>query len=135
MQSYGYLRLVNAGSMIFKRDCSRFNDIILPGCRPEIFDNWSQLGRVTRKPVFRVSDQVRHKPGLTYHRGWLLRGSGNCTIHVAKTKALISHCAADLPLLFSHNAKCRSRLLFSCMQNAGFLMSWLNLYRPPDSTS
>ena len=41
-----------------------------------------------RKPVFGVSDQVRHKPGCSIKDG--LRKWRDCTIRVAKTKALIS---------------------------------------------
>ena len=50
-----------------------------------------------RKPVFGVSDQVRHKPGCTTTEdGWRLeildfnRYKKDCTIRIAKTKALIS---------------------------------------------
>ena len=49
-----------------------------------------------RKPVFGVSDQVRHKPGCTaIEDGWSLENFGSrkkrdCNIYVAKTKALIS---------------------------------------------
>ena len=52
-----------------------------------------------RKAVFGVSDQVRHKPGCTATEdGWRLEISDlgsrgidpDCTICVAKTKALIS---------------------------------------------
>ena len=49
-----------------------------------------------RKPVFGVSDQVPHKPGFAVtemHRGLKFRIKSkyrDCTIRVAKTKALIS---------------------------------------------
>ena len=50
-----------------------------------------------------VSEQVRHKPrGLYSHRRWIetgnlgFRKSRNCTIHVAKTKALISFAVTAL---------------------------------------
>ena len=49
-----------------------------------------------RKPVFEVSDQVRHKPDwIVTEDGWRLKNFGfrkkrDCTIRVAKTKALIS---------------------------------------------
>ena len=49
-----------------------------------------------RKPVFGVSDQVPHKPGLYNHTRWLeawnfgYRKKRDCSIGVAKTKALIS---------------------------------------------
>ena len=49
-----------------------------------------------RKLVFRVSDQVRHKPGCARHLRWLearnfgFRKWRDCSIHIAKTKALIS---------------------------------------------
>ena len=51
---------------------------------------------VVRKPVFGVSDQVRHKPDCTAtEHGYRLEISdlsskGESTIHIAKTKALIS---------------------------------------------
>ena len=49
------------------------------------------MSRVMRKSVFRVSDQVQHKPGCTAKEdGCRLEISGDCTIRVAKTKALIS---------------------------------------------
>ena len=53
------------------------------------------MSLVVRKPVFGVSDQVPHKPGCTV-RKWLVtrnfvsRKQRDCTIRVAKTKALIS---------------------------------------------
>ena len=74
-----------------------------------------------RKSVFGVSDQVRHKPGCTAAEdGWRLEildlgSGGDCTIRVAKTKALISvfvfayaksrfsHSAAQL-ILFNSNS-------------------------------
>ena len=48
------------------------------------------------KPVFRVFDQVRHKPGYMATeddeaRNYGLRKKRNCTIYVGKTKALISY--------------------------------------------
>ena len=77
------------------------------------------MSLVLRKPVFGVSDQVRHKPGCTTtENGWRLEILGikkkrDCTIHIAKTKALIS-CAVTPQLIcvfvfacakirFSHN--------------------------------
>ena len=53
--------------------------------------------------------QVRHKSGCTV-RGWKLRKKRNCTIRVAKTKAMISYCEADLRLCFR---LCRL-LVFPC---------------------
>ena len=49
--------------------------------------NENKMTLVVRKPVFGVSDQVQHKPGFA------VTGEGlklDCTIRVAKTKALIS---------------------------------------------
>ena len=51
--------------------------------------------RVARKPVFWISDQVRHKPGCTTTEDGLRLeisdlGRRDCTIIVAKTEALIS---------------------------------------------
>ena len=48
---------------------------------------------VVRKPVFGVSDQVPHKPGCTATEDGSrleIRKKRDCTIRVAKTKALIS---------------------------------------------
>ena len=62
---------------------------------PQLFN----LSLVLRKPVFGVSDQVRPGPtqtGLYNNRRWLEAGNfvfrkkRDCTIYVAKTKALIS---------------------------------------------
>ena len=80
----------------------------------------SDIGLVVRKPVFGVSDLVRHKPGCTATEdGYRLEvsdvGSRGIvySIHIAKTKALIS-CAVTAQLIcvfvfayaksrFSHN--------------------------------
>ena len=70
-----------------------------------------------RKPVFRVFDQVSHKPGCTaLEDGWRLEIS-DCTIHVVKTKAVIC-CAVTAQPLFSH------------MQKSGFFMMPLIIYIP-----
>ena len=78
-----------------------------------------------RKPVFGVSDQM-NKTGLYSHRRWLeagnfgFRKNRNCTIPVAKTKALIS-CAVTAQLIgafvfalakiwFSHDAAHMSKM-------------------------
>ena len=50
-----------------------------------------QMSLVARKPVFGVSDQVRHKPGCTTTEdGWRLEISDLGSIRVAKTKTLIN---------------------------------------------
>ena len=60
------------------------------------------MSHVMRKPVFRVSDQVRNKLGCTTTedgKGFEIsrfRKERDCTIYVAKTKALCSYSAADL---------------------------------------
>ena len=57
-----------------------------------------------RKPVFGVSDQVRHKPACTIIEDsqrlgiYGFRKKSDCTIHEAKTKALIS-CAVIAQLI------------------------------------
>ena len=64
------------------------------------------MSHIVRKPVFGVSDLVRHKPGCTITeeicRGLKFRIKKveglNCTIYVAKTKALIS-CAVTANLI------------------------------------
>ena len=73
------------------------------------------MSLAVRKPVFRVTDQVRHR--LYNNRRWLaacnfgFRKCRDCTIYVAKTKVLIS-CAVTAQLIcifvlaksrFSHN--------------------------------
>ena len=58
-----------------------------------------------RKPVFGVSDQIRNKLGCTTTedgKGFEIlrfKKERDCTIYVAKTKALIS-CAATVQLIF-----------------------------------
>ena len=75
------------------------------------------MSLVVRKPVFVISDQVRHKPGLYSHRRWLqawnfaFRKKRECTIQVAKTKALIS---------FAVSAKLICVLVFAYAKNPVF---------------
>ena len=72
------------------------------------------MSRIERKPVFGVSNQVRHKLGCTATEDgqrleiFGFRKQRDCTIYVAKTKAMIS-CVVTAPL-FLH------------MQKTGFLM-------------
>ena len=49
------------------------------------------MSRITRKPDFGVSDQIRHKPGCTATEDGLTIEISywDCTIYVAKTKSLI----------------------------------------------
>ena len=60
------------------------------------------MSRVTRKPVFRVSDQARHKPSCTAKEDDLrleFGVVGNRGIYYQsseKKKQLSAHCAADL---------------------------------------
>ena len=60
-----------------------------------------QMSCVAKKSAFSESDQVRHKPG---YRKWLdtgnfgLKKKSDCTIYVAKIKALIS-CAGSAQLI------------------------------------
>ena len=81
-----------------------------------------------RKPVFGVSDLVRHKPGCTATEDGLrleisdLESRGIATIYVAKTKALISFAVAAKLICvfvfayekcwFSHDA---AQMLFGLM--------------------
>ena len=57
---------------------------------------FSVLLHVGRKPVFRISSNIRHKPGCTTNEDgfrldfYVVRKKKDCTIHVAKTKMLIS---------------------------------------------
>ena len=54
-----------------------------------------------RKPVFRVSDQVQHKPAVQPQkmaRGFGFRKKRACTIYTAKTKVLVS-CVATVQLI------------------------------------
>ena len=62
----------------------------------------TQMSRDVRKPVFRVSDQVRHKQA-SYRirldaRDFGYRKKMDCTVCVAKTKVLIS-CAVTAQLI------------------------------------
>ena len=67
---------------------------------------------ITGKPVYWVSDQAPHKPGsATTEDGFGFRKWRDCTIFVAKIKALIS-CTADL------------RLHFRICKKNSFLMMW-----------
>ena len=56
----------------------------------------NSMSGIMRKPVFRVSNQVRHKPGCTAtedglrHEIFGFRKKRDCTICVVKTNALIS---------------------------------------------
>ena len=71
------------------------------------------IGRVARKPVFGVANQVRHKPGCSgtvdgqMLETWDSERRG-IVLYVAKTKALIS-CAVTMHL----------------WQKAGLIMMWL----------
>ena len=91
------------------------------------------LTRGTRKLVFRVSDQVRHKPACTEKKlkAWNFgfKKKRDCSVRVAKTKALIS-CAVSL--LFSHRQNsCFSHdaahFLLS-PQRQGFIIMWLTCH-------
>ena len=63
------------------------------------------MSRVTSKSVFGVSDQIRHEPDCTDtedgYQGLkvrILRENNDCTIYVAKSKALIG-CAVTTQLI------------------------------------
>ena len=79
----------------------------------EYNDNTNYMSRIMRKPVFRVYDQVQHKPGCAVTED-SEKNKGDCTIYVAETKALIS-CTVNTQLIcvfvfayaeiwFSHDA-------------------------------
>ena len=59
------------------------------------FDAVHEL-RHEKKKNYVVSEQVRHKQELHKHKRWLVarnfgfKKKSNCTIHIAKTKAMIS---------------------------------------------
>ena len=69
------------------------SDLICTYAKDRLSCGVARMSHVTRKPVFGVSDQVRHKliTGLYSHRIWLetvhigLRKNRNCTIYVVKT--------------------------------------------------
>ena len=71
-----------------------------------------------KKPVFGVSDQVRHIPGCTASENKIeaqdfgFMNQGNRTIYVAKTRTMINSCAV-IESLFLH------------MENSVFLMTGL----------
>ena len=59
------------------------------------------MSSIARKPVFGVSDHVRNKPGHTLEaENFGFRKKRDCTIYVAKAKALIS-CAVTAQLICS----------------------------------
>ena len=64
-----------------------------------------------RKPVFRVSDQVKHKPGCTVTAdGWRLENSGlgrrGSVLSMAPISCAVQcKCAADLRLCFRKGKK------------------------------
>ena len=57
--------------------------------RLNIVIDYDNLSRSARKPVFGVSNQVGHKQTCTVTEAGFKK-KRNCTIHVAKTKGLIS---------------------------------------------
>ena len=82
---------------------------------------FSVLLNVERKPLFGISINIRHKPRCTTNGDGfrldfsVVRKKRDCTIHVAKTKMLIS-CLVTAQLICT----------FDCaMSKAGFLMSRL----------
>ena len=92
---------------------------------------------VVRKPVFRVSDQVRHKPGCTATEdGWRLEISDlgsrgiDCTIRVAKTKALISFAVTAKLIWVFVFAYAKSR--FSHNEAQVMTRNWSNQNSNPD---
>ena len=73
-----------------------------------------------RKPVFKVSDQVRHNPGCGLNF-WILELEVLFYLYVEKTKALIScatYCTANL---------CLKKCFPTHMQKASFLMTQLKM--------
>ena len=79
----------------------------------------SDMSRIIRRPVFGVSDQVKHKSGCTTDpqqmaRGLKFRSTGIALSMLCKIKALIS-CVVTSQLICT---------CFSHMQKAGFLMTW-----------
>ena len=82
-----------------------FNDLQLDGAmhkQQTLFSNAhciQKLSLVVRKPIFGVSDQVGHKPDCAATEdGFGFRKKRDCTICVAKTKALI-RCAVTAQLI------------------------------------
>ena len=94
------------------------------------------MSRDARKPVFGDSDLVQHKLGYN-HRKWLelwnfrFRKQEECTIYVAKTKALIS-CAITAQLIFvfvfpnmQKRGFLRTRLKYTCFVNTHMQVQYL----------
>ena len=75
------------------------------------------MNPVMRKPVFRVSEQIRHKPGCTDTEDRKrfeildLEKKRDCTICIEKTKALIS-CAFTAQLIWAFVFSC-AKIRFS----------------------
>ena len=66
------------------------------------------ISEVMRKPVFGISNQVRHKPGCTATEDGILGSIEGLNYIVAKTKALISWAAmliCTFVVVFSHMQK------------------------------
>ena len=72
-----------------------------------------------RKPVFKVSDQVRHNPGCGLNF-WILELEVLFYLYVEKTKALIScatYCTANLCLKNVSNTYAKSKFSHDTAQN------------------
>ena len=77
------------------------SDLVRNPCRPVFSCCSLYMSHDTTKPVFGVSDKVRHKLVNTVsEKGQKLgyKKKRDCTIHVAKTKALIS-CAVTAQMI------------------------------------
>ena len=74
------------------------------------------LLNIARKPIFVVSDQVLHKLGYSVRRKFGFRKLRDCSINIARTKALIS-CAAMVQLICTFvNAYAKSRFFHDVAQ-------------------
>ena len=77
-----------------------------------------------RKPVLRVYDQVLAIQPLTMARNSKIKKKMDCTICVAKTKALNS-CAVTAQLIRAVTAQLICAFVFAYAKK-GFLMTWLD---------
>ena len=83
-----------------------------------------------RKPVFGVNDQVAHKPGCTATEDGLrleisdLHKKRSCTIHVVKTKALISFAVTAKLICVFVFAYARGRFSHNAAHIIGNAMFW-----------
>ena len=111
--------LRNLAVMKYEQVCFKFYPLLVirfTHCELQVLHTTSFISFITYEPVYEKTNNLVFRPGLTQtrlysHRRWLEAGNflfrkqRNCTIHVAKTKALIS---------FAVTAKLICTFVFAC---------------------